>query len=65
MDVAADTVHLSGKIVDLTAKEYEVLTLFLCHAGQVLTRDVIDERVWDYNFGAESNVIEVYVSALR
>lgn len=50
---------------DLTAKEYELLELFMRHPRQVLTRDVIFDRVWDYDFGGESNIIEVYVRYLR
>jgi two-component system response regulator MprA len=50
---------------DLTAKEYELLELFLHHPRQVLTREVIYDRVWGYDFGGESNIIEVYVRYLR
>lgn len=50
---------------DLTAKEYELLELFMRHPRQVLTRDIIFDRVWDYDFGGESNIIEVYVRYLR
>lgn len=55
----------AGKIFDLTAKEYELLELFMRHPRQVLTRDVIFDRVWNYDFGGESNIIEVYVRYLR
>jgi two-component system response regulator MprA len=54
-----------GSIFDLTAKEYELLELFMRHPRQVLTRDVIFDRVWNYDFGGESNIIEVYVRYLR
>jgi two-component system response regulator MprA len=50
---------------ELTAKEYELLELFLRHPRQVLTREVIYDRVWGYDFGGESNIIEVYVRYLR
>lgn len=50
---------------ELTAKEYELLELFLRHPRQVLTREVIFDRVWGYDFGGESNIIEVYVRYLR
>jgi two-component system response regulator MprA len=49
----------------LTTTEYELLKLFLQHPRQVLTRDLIYERVWGYDFGGESKVIEVYVRYLR
>jgi len=51
--------------IDLTTKEYELLALFLRHPRQVLTRDLILERVWGYDFGGEANVLEVYVSYIR
>lgn len=51
--------------IDLTAKEYDLLELFMRHPRQVMTREVIFERVWDYNFGGESNVLDVYIRYLR
>ncbi len=53
------------RIINLTAKEYELLELFLRHPRQVLTRDMIFDHVWGYDFGGESNIIEVYVRYLR
>jgi two-component system response regulator MprA len=55
----------SGRTFDLTAKEYELLELFIRNPRQVMTRDVIFDRVWGYDFGGESNIIEVYVRYLR
>jgi len=54
-----------GRTFDLTAKEYELLELFMRHPRQVLTREIIFDRVWNYDFGGESNIIEVYVRYLR
>ncbi len=54
-----------GETFDLTAKEYELLELFMRNPRQVLTRDVIFDRVWGYDFGGGSNIIEVYVRYLR
>lgn len=51
--------------IELTAKEYELLELFMRHPRQVMTRDLIYDRVWGYDFGGESNIIEVYVRYLR
>lgn len=65
MNTASREVTISGRGVQLTAKEYELLELFMRHPGQVLTRDVIYDRVWGYDFGGESNIIEVYVRYLR
>lgn len=53
------------RVISLTAKEYELLELFMEHPRQVLTREVIYDRVWGYNFGGKSNIIEVYVRYLR
>jgi len=51
--------------LELTAKEFDVLELFMRHPRQVLTRDIIYDRIWNYDFGGESNIIEVYVRYLR
>ncbi|MEI7772452.1 MAG: response regulator transcription factor [Chloroflexales bacterium] len=65
MDAAAHEVRVSGQRVELTAKEFEVLDFFMRHPRQVLTREQVYERVWGYDFGSDSNVLEVYVRALR
>jgi two-component system response regulator MprA len=68
-DLRLDTGTRQGsrgeRVFDLTAKEYELLELFMRHPRQVLTRDVIFDRVWGYDFGGESNIIEVYIRYLR
>ena len=51
--------------VQLTAKEFDLLELFMRHPNQVLTRDLIYEHIWEYDFGGESNIIEVYIRYLR
>lgn len=51
--------------VDLTAKEFDLLHLFMRHPNQVLTREVIYNHIWNYDFGGESNIIEVYIRYLR
>ena len=51
--------------IQLTAKEYDLLEMFVRHPQQVLTRDQIYERIWGYDFGGESNIIEVYIRYLR
>jgi two-component system response regulator MprA len=51
--------------INLTAKEFDLLELFLRHQNQVLTRELIYEHIWDYDFGGESNIIEVYIRYLR
>ena len=64
MDSDSRQVTRGKRLVPLTAKEYELLELFLRHPRQVLTREVIF-RVWGYDFGGESNVLEVYIRYLR
>jgi two-component system response regulator MprA len=65
LDTGTHQAFRGERPVDLTAKEYELLELFLRHPRQVLTRDQIFDRVWGYDFGGESNIIEVYVRYLR
>jgi two-component system response regulator MprA len=65
LDLAAHEVRLAGQRISFTAKEFELLELFMRHPRQVLTRDLLYERIWGYDFGGESNVIEVYIRALR
>jgi two-component system response regulator MprA len=65
LDTGTHQAFRGERSIDLTAKEYELLELFLQHPRQVLTREVIYDRVWGYDFGGESNIIEVYVRYLR
>lgn len=58
-------VHLADQRVSLTVKEFDLLELLLSHPKQVFTRDQILEKVWGYDFMGESNIIEVYIRALR
>ena len=59
------TVHRGGRAIELTRTEFPLLELFLRNPRQVLTRSVIFERVWGYDFGPASNSLEVYVGYLR
>jgi len=58
-------VYRAGQKIELTAKEFDLLEFMLQHPQQVLTRDQILESVWGYDFMGESNIIEVYIRALR
>jgi two-component system, OmpR family, copper resistance phosphate regulon response regulator CusR len=58
-------VERGGERVDLTAKEYALLVLLMRRAGQVQSRTVIAEQVWDMNFDSDTNVVEVAVRRLR
>ncbi len=65
LDTGTRQAARGDRVISLTAKEYELLELFLRHPRQVLTRDMIFDHVWGYDFGGESNIIEVYVRYLR
>lgn len=65
LDTSTRLATRKGRVISLTAKEYDLLELFMRHPRQVLTREVIFERVWGYDFGGESNVLDVYIRYLR
>lgn len=65
LDTGTRVAHRGGRAIELSTTEYELLALFLRRPRQVLTRDIIMERVWGYDFEGESNVLEVYVGYLR
>ncbi|GGD74661.1 response regulator transcription factor [Paenibacillus nasutitermitis] len=55
----------SGRRIDLTAKEFDLLLLFMQNPRRVLTRDAIMDKIWGYDYSGESNVLEVYIAMLR
>ncbi|HEX7949558.1 MAG TPA: response regulator transcription factor [Candidatus Limnocylindrales bacterium] len=65
LDVDAREARRGSRTIELTTTEYNLLLLFMRHPRKVLTRDVIMEHVWEYDFEGESNVLEVYVRYLR
>ena len=65
LDTSTRQASRKSRVISLTAKEYELLELFLRHPRQVLTREIIFDRVWGYDFGGESNVLDVYIRYLR
>jgi len=65
LDPAAHEARRGGRRLELTRTEFLLLELFMRNPRQVLTRAVIVERVWGYDFGPTSNAIEVYVGYLR
>ena len=65
LDLTARTVKRANKPIDLKPKEFALLEYFMRHAGQVVTRTMLLERVWDYAFDPQTNVIDVHVSRLR
>lgn len=65
VNLGSREVRRGSRRVELTAREFEMLALFMQNPRQVLTRDVLYDRIWGYDFGGESNIIEVYVRYLR
>jgi DNA-binding response OmpR family regulator len=58
-------VYRAQQLIELTAKEFDLLEYLLSHPRQVLTKSQILERVWGYDFMGDSNIIEVYIRYLR
>jgi two-component system response regulator MprA len=65
LDTATREATRGDRQILLSTKEYQLLSLFIRHPRQVLTRDVIMDEVWGYDYSGESNVLEVYVGYLR
>ena len=65
LDMVSHKVSRDGEEIELTGKEYSLLEYFMRNEGKVLTRTMIAEHVWDYNFDTFTNVIDVYVNHLR
>jgi two-component system OmpR family response regulator len=65
LDLLSRKVTRAGKPVDLTAREFRLLEYLMRHAGQVVTRTMLLENVWDMHFDPQTNVIDVHISRLR
>ncbi len=65
MDLLARTVHRAGQKIDLQPREFRLLEYFMRNPDQVLTRTMLLEKVWDYHFDPQTNVIDVHISRLR
>ena len=65
LDPARHLVTRGGERIDLTSKEFALLEYLMRNAGRVVTRAMISEHVWNYDFDTETNVIDVYVNYLR
>ncbi|WP_010272314.1 response regulator transcription factor [Paenibacillus senegalensis] len=65
MDLDTREVWRGGQRVELTTKEFDLLHLFLQNPKRVLSRDLIMEKIWGYDYSGESNVLEVYIALLR
>jgi len=65
MDLLSRVVSRSGQPIDLQPREFRLLEYLMRHAGQVVTRTMLLEAVWDYHFDPQTNVIDVHISRLR
>jgi two-component system, OmpR family, response regulator len=65
MDLLARIVRREGKKIDIQPREFKLLEYLMRNAGQVVTRTMLLEKVWDYHFDPQTNVIDVHVSRLR
>ncbi|MFV3129713.1 winged helix-turn-helix domain-containing protein [Niveispirillum sp. KHB5.9] len=65
MDLLARTVKRAGKPVDLLPREFQLLEYLIRNAGNVVTRTMLLENVWDYHFDPQTNVIDVHIARLR
>ena len=65
MDLLARRVERNGQGIDLQPREFQLLEFLMRHAGQVVTRTMLLERVWEYHFDPQTNVIDVHISRLR
>lgn len=65
LDPAAHTVHRGDTAVELTPRQFAVLEVLLRHAGEVVSKRMLLEHVWDFTFEGDPNIVEVYVRQLR
>jgi two-component system, OmpR family, response regulator len=65
LDRMTRRVTRAGKKIELTAREFQLLEYLMRHSGQVVTRTMLLEGVWDYHFDPQTNVIDVHISRLR
>ncbi|WP_298091945.1 response regulator transcription factor, partial [uncultured Sphingomonas sp.] len=65
LDLLARTARRNGRTIDLLNKEFQLLDYLTRHVGQVVTRTMMIEAIWDYSFDPGSNIVDVHVSRLR
>jgi len=65
MDLLGREVKRAGQVIDLQPREFRLLEYLMRHSNQVVTRKMLLENVWDYNFNPQTNVIDVHISRLR
>jgi DNA-binding response OmpR family regulator len=65
LDPATHRVERSGQVIELTSKEFALLEYFMRNPERLITREMAEEHVWNYDFEGVSNVIDVYIRRLR
>ena len=65
MDLIGREVRRGGQEIDLQPREFQLLEFLMRHAGQSVTRTMLLEKVWEYHFDPQTNVIDVHISRLR
>jgi len=65
MDLIGRSVHRAGQEIDLQPREFQLLEFLMRHANQSVTRTMLLEKVWEYHFDPQTNVIDVHISRLR
>ena len=65
LDATTRRVSRAGKLIELTPKEFALLEYFMHNVGQVLTKTMIEQHVWNYSFDSGTNLVEVHMSHLR
>ncbi|MEM7680031.1 MAG: winged helix-turn-helix domain-containing protein, partial [Pseudomonadota bacterium] len=65
LDLLSRKVKRGGKEIELQSREFKLLEYLMKHKGQVVTRTMLLEHVWDYHFDPQTNVIDVHISRLR
>jgi DNA-binding response OmpR family regulator len=65
MDTLTREAWRGDRKIDLTTKEYSILEYFMAHPNMVITRTMLEENAWDYEYDSMSNIIDVYIRRLR
>ena len=65
IDLLARTVTRGGKRLELLAQEFKILEYLMRHAGEIVTRTMLLEKVWDFHFDPKTNIVETHISRLR
>ena len=65
MDLITRKVRRGGRLIDLKPREFSLLEVLMRHAGRVMTRTMLLEKVWNYHFDPQTNLIDVHISRLR